>query len=135
MTTGTINKQSLLNTILTIAISLVWLINGLFCKLLNLVPRHQQIVARILGEEYAGLFTKLIGVAELCMCIWIVSRFKSRFCAITQIVVIATMNIIEFILAPDLLLFGRMNLPFAVLLIVVIFINEFVLVPNNKKVQ
>jgi uncharacterized membrane protein YphA (DoxX/SURF4 family) len=128
------NKPALKN-ILTIGIALVWLINGLFCKLLNLVPRHQQIEARILGEEYAGLLTKLIGVAEIAMCIWIVSRIRSRFCAITQILIIATMNIIEFILAPDLLLFGRMNLPFGTLLIVVIFINEFVLTPKVKKLQ
>ena len=31
-------------------IAAVWLANGLFCKVLNLVPRHQQIVARILGK-------------------------------------------------------------------------------------
>ena len=121
------------NKILTIAISLVWLINGLFCKLLNLVPRHQQIVARILGEEHAELLTKLIGVSEILMCVWILSRVRSRPCAIIQMFIITTMNIIEFILAPDLLLFGRMNLPFAVVLIVVIFINEFVLTTKDKK--
>jgi uncharacterized membrane protein YphA (DoxX/SURF4 family) len=128
-------RGTTIKNILTIAIALVWLINGLFCKILNLVPRHQQIVARILGEEYAGLFTKLIGVAEIAMCIWILSRIKSRFCAITQIIVIATMNIIEFILASDLLLFGKMNLPFAALLIVVIFMNEFVWAMKDKKLQ
>ena len=126
-------KQSPLKTILTIGISLVWLINGLFCKLLNLVPRHQQIVARILGEDHSELLTKLIGISEIVMCIWIISRIKSRLCAITQILIIATMNIIEFILAPDLLLFGRMNLPFAAVLIVVIFINEFILTTKDKK--
>jgi len=30
-------------------IALIWLINGLFCKLLNFVPRHEEIVKRILG--------------------------------------------------------------------------------------
>ena len=35
------------------------------------------------------------------------------------------MNVIEFILAPDLLLFGRLNLLLAGLFILVIFLNEF----------
>jgi hypothetical protein len=38
-------------------IAAVWLINGLVCKVLNLVPRHREIVARILGDNHAPLFT------------------------------------------------------------------------------
>jgi hypothetical protein len=34
--------------LLTWLIALVWIINGLFCKVLNWAPRHQLIVARIL---------------------------------------------------------------------------------------
>jgi DoxX-like family len=94
---------------------------------LNLVPRHQQIVARILGEEYSGIMTKAIGVSETLMFIWILSGIKSRFCAIAQIIIVATMNIIEFILAPDLLLFGRVNIILATVLIIAIYVNEFVL--------
>jgi uncharacterized membrane protein YphA (DoxX/SURF4 family) len=122
-----------LKRILTIAIALVWLINGLFCKVLNLVPRHQQIVSRILGEEYSGIATKAIGVSEILMCIWIISRIKTRLSALTQIVIVATMNILEFILAPDLLLFGRINIILATVLIFAIFINEFVLNKSSVK--
>ena len=117
----------MINKILTLLVSLVWLINGLLCKLLNLVPRHQEIIARILGEGHADLFTKLIGVSEVLMFAWIISRIKSRLCSVVQIIIIATMNIIEFLIAPDLLLFGRLNIVLAMVLIVVIFINEFVL--------
>jgi hypothetical protein len=117
----------LIKTVLTISIALVWLINGLFCKLLNFVPRHQLIVSRILGEEHAGIATKMIGISELLMCIWVSSKVKSRYCALTQMTVIATMNIIEFLLAPDLLLFGRINIILAAVLIVIIFLNEFVI--------
>ena len=119
--------MSMINKILTLLVSLVWLINGLLCKLLNLVPRHQEIVARILGEGHADLFTKLIGVSEVLMFAWIISRIKSRLCSVVQIIIIATMNIIEFLIAPDLLLFGRLNIVLAMVLIVVIFIHEFVL--------
>jgi len=57
--------------ILNIAIGLIWFVNGLICKILNLVPRHQEIVGSILGLSYAPLLTQLIGVAEVIMAIWI----------------------------------------------------------------
>lgn len=90
------------------------------------MPRHQQIVARILGQHYAWFFTKAIGVAEILMVVWIVSRLKSRVCAIFQMGIVGTMNIIEFILVPDLLLFGRMNIVFASIFMALIYVNEFI---------
>jgi hypothetical protein len=111
---------------LTIIICLVWFINGLFCKILSLVPRHELIVSRILGAEYASILTKAIGVAEVFMVIWIVSGIKSRYCAVFQMIIIATMNVMEFVLVPDLLLFGRLNIVFAFLFIILIYSNEFI---------
>ncbi|QQT26065.1 DoxX-like family protein [Sphingobacterium spiritivorum] len=107
-------------------ISLVWLINGLFCKVLDFEPRHQQIVGTILDQEHARALTLLIGLAEILMAAWILTGFKSRFNAITQIVVVITMNIIEFVVVPDLLLWGRLNLVFAVLFAGFIYYTEFV---------
>lgn len=111
-------------------IATVWIVNGLFCKVLNLVPRHEQIVARILGNTYSRSLTILIGFSEIIMAVWILSNYKTRLNAIAQIVVIATMNTLEFILAPDLLLWGKLNSLFAFLFILVIYFNEFYL---NKK--
>ncbi|MCT1525737.1 DoxX-like family protein [Sphingobacterium hotanense] len=113
-------------------IALVWLINGLLCKILNLVPRHQQIVERILGEPHARLLTILIGIAEIMMVVWILSRWKSRLCAITQIAVIGVMNIIELILAKDLLLWGSLNIVFAFTFMLLIYLNEFRLKPTEN---
>jgi hypothetical protein len=132
MNSTTSSKIPLVYTILTISIGLVWLINGLFCKLLNFVPRHEEIVGRILGQQYATVATKIIGVLEILMFFWIISRIKSRWCAIVQMGIIGTMNLIEFILVPDLLLFGKLNAVVALFLIVVIFFNEFVL---HKKLR
>ena len=73
-------------------IASVWLINGFFLKVLNLEPRHQEIVNRILGEEYAFLLTKIIGILEILMMVWILSRFRSKLCAIVQIFIILMMN-------------------------------------------
>jgi DoxX-like family len=114
-----------LHKILTYLIALIWLINGLFCKVLNLVPRHEQIVASILGHDYARLFTILIGLSEMIMAIWIISRYKSQLNAIAQIGIIATMNTLEFLLVPHLLLWGKLNAAFAFLLILVVYFNEF----------
>src|SRR5258705_5486250 len=110
-------KHKLLNYF----IAAVWLINGLFCKVLNLVPRHQQIVARILGSEHARLLTFLIGLSEIVMAIWILSNVKTRLNTIAQILVIAAMNTLEFFLVPDLLLWGRANAVFAFIFIIIIY--------------
>ena len=119
-----------IHKILTYCITIVWLANGLFCKVLNLVPRHQQIVAAILGDKYSRIFTIFIGLSETAMAIWILSSVKPGLNAITQIIIIASMNTLEFILVPDLLLWGKYNSIFAFLLILAIYYNEFYL---NKK--
>lgn len=114
------------------SIALVWLANGLFCKVLNLVPRHQEIVATILGQEHARLLTIAIGISEILMAIWILSGIKIE----TQC---------QF---PDrrdrgdeyagvhpgarLLLWGRFNALFALLLILVIYYHEFHLKPKTR---
>lgn len=118
--------------ILTYFIVTVWLVNGLFCKVLNIVPRHEQIVAKILGNGHSRPLTILIGLAEIVMAIWVLTKFKSKLNAIAQMTVVATMNIIEFIVVPDLLLWGRLNIVFAFLFIGLVYYNEFVL---NKNLQ
>ena len=106
-------------------IAAVWLVNGLYCKVLNFVPRHEQIVARVTGIHQPRLLTVLIGLAEVLMAIWIVSGIKRRLNAIVQITVIAVMNILEFFIAPDLLLWGRANIVFAFIFMLLIYFNTF----------
>lgn len=92
---------------------LVWGVNGLWCKVLGQVPRHEQIVARVVGEAMAPALTTLIGLAELGMVAWILSGLFPRLCAITQAAIVMTMNVIEQVIAGELLLFGRFNLLWA----------------------
>lgn len=113
------------NKTLKYIIPLVWFLNGFFCKILNLVPIHQKIVARILIEEYSLEITFSIGVLETVMVFWILSYYKSKLNAITQIITISLMNIIEFFLAKDLLLFGQLNIVFALIFCGLIYYNEF----------
>ncbi|MDB4180808.1 DoxX-like family protein [Flavobacteriaceae bacterium] len=111
---------------LTYIIAAVWGINGLICKILNVVPRHEEIVERILGIDYARPFTVLIGVSELIMGIWILTGFKPKLNAIAQMSIVAVMNILEFIIVPDLLLWGRFNSSFALVFIGLVYYNAFV---------
>ena len=90
-----------------LAIALVWLVNGLYAKVLNLVPRHQEIVAALLGADYARELTVLIGLSEIVMACWIVSGYRPRLAAVLQIAVVGLMNLLETLLVPELLLWGR----------------------------
>ena len=115
-----------IHKILNFCIAAIWLLNGLYCKVLNYVPRHELIVGRILGQQHAPLFTRLIGVAEILMAAWVLSGIKPRLNAWVQILLVATMNTIEFLLARDILLFGKGNAILAAILIVAIYTNTFI---------
>lgn len=109
--------------LLILFVAAVWLINGLFCKVLNLVSRHQTIVGKILGNKYSGIETKIIGCLEILMALWVVSGIQRGWCTIMQILLVAAMNIIEFLFAQELLLFGRFNIVIAALFIGVLIAN------------
>lgn len=114
-----------MHRLLTYFIALVWLINGLYCKVLDGVHRHEQIVGRILSETYSRELIVTIGLLEIGMMIWVLSGIKTKLNAISQILLVVTMNILEFILVPDLLLWGRVNAIFAAFFVVLVYYNEF----------
>jgi hypothetical protein len=120
------NRQAF-NIWITYFLAAIWFVNGFFCKVLNLVPRHQKIVDRILDIANTRLLTLFIGIAEIAMAIWIISGIRSRLNAIVQILIIAVMNTLEFFLAPDLLLWGKANAIFAFMLLLLIYYKEFYL--------
>jgi len=109
--------------LLTIAIGLVWFINGLVCKVLGMTPRHEAIVSQILGEDFASILTVMIGSGEVVMAIWVWSRKWFQFNTITQISLVLTMNILETIIAPDLLLWGNLNIIWASMFCLVVWLH------------
>jgi len=117
-------KKRHLSLGMRIVIALVWLIMGLGCKVLGWAPRHEEIVARILGAEMAPILVVLIGFGEIGMAAWILSGLYARICAGLQIILVVIMNIIELILARDLLLFGWSNGLVALAFIVIILTAE-----------
>ena len=89
---------------LTILIGSVWVFHGLFSKVSNGVPRHRQIVGRILGEGIADGATLGIGMLEILLGLWIFSGIRRRTCALVQTLALVSMNFLEILLARDLLI-------------------------------
>src|SRR5271154_5151749 len=87
-----------------IATAGVWLVFGFLFKVCQLLPRHQSIVAAVIGPALAGPATVLIGSAETVMGLWILSRRWPLACAAAQTAAIVLMNTLEIIQARELLL-------------------------------
>lgn len=87
-----------------IAIGAVWVFHGLYSKILNGIPRHRLIVGRVLGNKIAGVATKLIGLFEVLLGLWVFSGWERTSCAVLQTLAIAGMNTLEIFLAGDLLI-------------------------------
>jgi hypothetical protein len=90
--------------ILRLATASVWIVFGLVFKVLQVVPRHETIVATVLGQTYARPVTLAIGCAETLMGLWILSQRWPRSCAATQTIAIIGMNALELSLAREHLL-------------------------------
>ena len=88
---------------LTVVIGSVWIFHGLYSKILGGIPRHQQIVGRILGEEIAEPATVVIGLMEIGMGMWIFSGKYRKLSAGMQSLALVSMNVLEIKLANDLL--------------------------------
>jgi uncharacterized membrane protein YphA (DoxX/SURF4 family) len=84
--------------------AVVWFGFGAIFKVIGLVPRHQEIVAAILGPDIAPLITVLIGLAEIALGLWFLIGFRPRTCALVQAGAIISMNALELIYARSLLL-------------------------------
>ena len=89
---------------LRILVGSVWVFHGLYSKLLDGIPRHRLIVARVLGDEIAAVATVGIGVLEILLGVWAFTHRLPRACAGVQTAAIVTMNSLEIARAPDLLI-------------------------------
>lgn len=87
-----------------VAVALVWLVFGLVFKVFRGVPRHERIVARILGERAAPALTRCIGIGESLIGLWMLSGLFLTWCVLLQTLLLVTMNAIELRCARDLLL-------------------------------
>ncbi len=62
-------------------------------------------------------------ITYLIALVWVLSGIQKRMNTVVQIVVVAVMNVLEFFLVPDLLLWGSFSAVFALLFIIVVYYN------------
>ena len=89
---------------LRIGTAAVWVVFGLFFKVLHFVPRHERIVAAVLGDAVAGPVTLAVGAFETMLGVWILTGRWPRTCALVQTLAIAAMNALELTFAREHLL-------------------------------
>jgi hypothetical protein len=84
----------------------VWLIHGLFNKLLHVSPRHLQIVQSVpgLAGSRGEFVLTAVGLCEVGIAVWVVSGWVATICAAFQTVFLLSMNIVELSVARSLLL-------------------------------
>jgi len=108
---------SLLAGLATAIVASVWLVHGLFNKLLHFSPRHLLIVQSVpglAGSRGEAVLTA-IGVFEVGIALWVLSGSAAGVCAAVQTVVLLTMNVVELSTARSLLLWPAGLIPINVL--------------------
>jgi hypothetical protein len=76
------------------SIALVWLYEGLWCKLLDGMPRHAEVIAAtpFLGSAAAKAALITLGLAECGIAAWVLSGRRMRQAALVQIGLLIAMN-------------------------------------------
>lgn len=94
-------------------VAAVWLVHGLYNKLLGGSERHLQIVQSVPGldGDTGVAMLALVGVVEVALAVWIISRRAPRTCAATQTVLLLSMNVAELAFARHLLLWPAGLIP------------------------
>jgi len=80
--------------LIRVAVALVWLYEGLWCKLLGKMPHQVDVVAAhpLFGPARAEAFLRLLGAVEVALAVWVMSGFEALACALTQTVLLVGMN-------------------------------------------
>lgn len=118
---GFTSKYRLLDYLL----GLIWLVMGLYCKVLAFVPRHKMIVSEILGNEVAPTITPLIGIGEIFLGLLIITGYQRKFISVIQIILVLLMNLLESMYAAEYLLWGSLNFIFALIFCGIVYFNGF----------
>lgn len=76
------------------AIAMVWLYQGLWCKLLNRAPGHQKIVATapFLNSSQARHALVALGCLECVLAAWVLSGFRTHEAALIETLLLGFMN-------------------------------------------
>lgn len=90
----------------TLIVASVWLVHGLFNKLLHFSPRHLQIVQSVpgLAGSRGEIVLATVGLVEVGIALWVLAGSAAIACAAFQTVLLLSMNVIELSFARSLLL-------------------------------
>lgn len=82
------------NKLIRLAIALVWFYQGLWCKVLGGVPRHEAVIAAVpfIGSAAGHSTLIALGLLECGIGLWVLSGRWMRQAAIVQTVLLAAMN-------------------------------------------
>jgi DoxX-like protein len=80
--------------LIRIAVSAVWLYEGLWCKLLQGEPRQRQVVVAVpwLGPRVGLYFLNALGAVEVGLAAWALSGTAPVPCAMAQTALLVTLN-------------------------------------------
>src|SRR5262245_52844178 len=108
---------------LTPSLAAVWLVHGLYNKLLGGSPRHLAIVQAVpgLGGASGARVLVAVGIAEVAIAAWMISRRAPILCALVQTLLLLSMNVVELTFARPLLLWPAGLLPVNVAFLTVVW--------------
>jgi uncharacterized membrane protein YphA (DoxX/SURF4 family) len=80
--------------LIRIAIALVWLYQGLWCKILGRMPRHEAVIgaAPFLNGARGHAALMALGFFECVLAVWVLSGGKPRAAALVETALLAGMN-------------------------------------------
>lgn len=88
-----------------VAVAAVWLYEGLWCKLLGREPNQARVVGAVpqLGARFGGPFLKMLGIVEVVLALWVLSRIGPVVCALAQTVLLVALNACGLLFASELI--------------------------------
>ena len=88
-----------------ISIALIWMYEGLWCKLLGNAPRHEAILDSLplLTTAQAHTLLTALGLLECLIAVWVISGWRRTEGALVQTALLVSMNAGGLIFAAGLL--------------------------------
>lgn len=96
-----------------LCVASIWLVHGLYNKLLDGSPRHLAIVQSVpgLGGAAGERVLTAVGLFEILVALWVLSGWTAHLCAVVQTIALLSMNAVELTVARHLLLWPAGLIP------------------------
>lgn len=77
-----------------VSIAAVWLYEGLWCKVMGMMPSQLAIVTELPGfsRERATLLWKSVGAVEIFLGLWVLTGVHPGWCALGEVMLLLVMN-------------------------------------------